>query len=100
MSDFEILYLVFGGGVILSGIAMLVTYTASFPWWRDLVGRMMVTYAAVELCMSALLMSTVVFHVGPHWFRGVWFGLQALLTFTFAFQTWTIVKLRRQRRAT
>ena len=97
MDAFQIEYLCFGGTLILAGLAMIVSYTASYPWWRDLLGRMMVTYAAAEVAMSTLLMITVVFRFGPDWFRPLWFALQTIITGCFVFQTWTIVKLRRAR---
>lgn len=99
MSDFEILYLIFGSFVSGAGITMIATYSASYPWWRDHVGRMMITYAAAEVLMSVILLVTVVGHVSPFWFRAVWFGLQLIVGGTFCFQTVTIVRLRRQRRA-
>lgn len=99
MNYFEILYLVFGSFVTLAGVVMIAVYSASYPWWRDHLGRMMITYAAAEVCMSAILLVTVVGHVSPFWFRAVWFGLQIIVGCTFCFQTATILRLRRQRRA-
>lgn len=99
MSDFEILYLVFGTFVTAAGIIMIGTYSASYPWWREHIGRMMITYAAAEVFMSLILLVTVVGHVSPLWFRAVWFGLQTIVGATFCFQTAMIVRLRRRRRA-
>lgn len=97
MTGFQIEYLCFGGSLTLSGLVMIVTYTVSFPWWKDLLGRMMIVYASAEVAMSTLLMSTVVFRFGPEWFRPIWFALQTILTGCFVFQTWIIIKLRRAR---
>lgn len=99
MSNFERLYLIFGSFIILSGVVMILTYSLTNPWWRNHVGRMLVTYAAAEILMSALLMSAVVWHVSPGWFRAVWFTLQVIVSGTFCFQTVLIVRLHRQRRA-
>jgi hypothetical protein len=97
MHAFEIQYLVFGGFNIVACVIMMVTYTITNPWWRTHLGRMMMTYAAAEGIMAALLMSTVVFHFAPHWFRAVWFVLQSIVGLTFCYQTSTILKLHRQR---
>lgn len=95
--SFENWYLVFGSFVISAGIVMVATYSLTNPWWRTHIGRMLITYAVAEILMSALLMSAVVWHVNPHWFRGAWFVLQAIVGGTFWFQTFTIVRLHRQR---
>jgi hypothetical protein len=97
VNSFQILYLCFGGFVIVSGLVMIGTYTLSYRWWRDLVGRMMVTYAGAEIVMSFLLLLAVVFQVGPHWFRALWFILQGIVGGCFCFQTWTILRLRHRR---
>jgi len=98
MNDFEIAYLIFGTFVIISGVTMIVTYTATNPWWKDHLGRMMIAYAATELAMSSLLLITVEFHTGPHWFRIAWFCLQTILGLCFCYQTRLIVNIHRQRR--
>jgi hypothetical protein len=95
---FEILYLCFGTFVTASGVAMISVYSATYAWWRNHVGRMMVTYAGAEVLMSLLLLLTVVGHVSPLWFRAVWFGLQAAVGGAFCFQTVLLVRLHRQRR--
>lgn len=97
MSDFEIMYLIFGTFVVSAGVVMITTYSLTNPWWKTHIGRMMITYAAAEILMSVLLLATVVWHVSPHWFRGVWFGLQTVVGCTFWFQTFTIVRLRQNR---
>lgn len=99
MHAFEIQYLIFGGFNIVACLAMMISYTATNPWWRTHLGRMLMTYAVAEMAMAALLMTTVVWHFSPHWFRGVWFALQVLVGFTFWYQTATIIKLYRRRRA-
>lgn len=99
MTDFEIMYLVFGSFVTSAGVIMITTYSLTNPWWRGHLGRMMVTYAAAEVLMSVLLLVTVVGHVTPEWFRAVWFGLQTIVGCTFWFQTVTIIRLHRRRRA-
>lgn len=99
MNSFEILYLCFGGFVCLAGATMIVVYTVAYPWWRDHLGRMMVTYAAAEVAMAAILLLAVVAHIGPHWFRVLWFILQAVVGGCFCYQTWTIIALQRARRA-
>lgn len=98
MSDFEILYMIFGSFVTAAGVIMIGTYSVSYPWWKDHLGRMMITYAAAEVFMSLILLVTVVGHVSPLWFRAVWFGLQTVVGGTFCFQTVTIIRLRRRRR--
>jgi len=97
MVPFEIMYLIFGGHLVLSGVSMVVAYSLSYPWWREHLGRMLVTYAVAEILMSVLLLVTVVGHVSPHWFRAVWFALQVIVSGTFWFQFATIIRLRRQR---
>lgn len=95
--SFETQYLVFGGFVISAGIAMILTYTLTNPWWRTHLGQMLIVYAVAEVAMSALLMSAVVWHFSPHWFRGVWFGLQTVVGGTFWFQTAVLIRIRRER---
>lgn len=97
MISFEILYLIFGTFVISAGVIMIAVYSLTNPWWRTHLGRMMITYAAAEILMSALLVSTVVWHFSPYWFRAVWFVLQVVVGCTFWFQTITIIRLRRRR---
>lgn len=96
MKTFEIEYTVFGLFLITAGLAMIVTYTLTNPWWRSHLGRMMVTYAAAEVIMSSLLFATVVFHMHPTWFRNFWFALQVIVGGTFWYQTFTIVRLHRR----
>lgn len=98
MTAFRIEYAVFGSLVILSGLAMIITYSVTNPWWKTHIGRMMVTYAAAEICMSTLLMVTIEFQIAPVWFRGVWFALQSLVSICLTYQTWTIVRIHRQLR--
>lgn len=98
MTWFEILYLCFGSFVTIAGVVMIGTYSATYPWWRSHVGRMMVTYAGAEVAMSLLLLFTVVGHVSPMWFRAVWFALQTAVGGAFCFQTVLLVRLYRQRR--
>jgi hypothetical protein len=98
VNAFEILYLCFGSFVAIAGVAMIGTYSATYPWWRNHVGRMMVTYAGAEVLMSLLLLFTVVGHVSPMWFRAVWFILQTAVGCAFCFQTVLLVRLYRQRR--
>jgi hypothetical protein len=97
MDTFRLLYLLFGSFVCLSGLTMIGFYTASFPWWRDTVGRMMVIYAATEVAMSSVLLLAVVVRVGPHWFRGLWFILQIIVGVCFTYQTLVIYRLRKNR---
>lgn len=97
MSRFQLHYLIFGSYIIAAGLIMVVTYTLTNPWWRNLVGRMMVTYAVAEIVMSTLLMVTVVGGIAPHWFRAAWYALQVIVGTTFLFQTWMILKLHRER---
>lgn len=99
MHTFEVLYLIFGSFITLSGVMMIVTYSLTNPWWRTHLGRMMITYAAAEVIMSTLLLSAVVWNFSPAWFRAAWFVLQVVVGGTFCFQTVTIIKLHRQRRA-
>lgn len=98
MISFETTYLIFGTFVISAGIIMITVYSLTNPWWRGHLGRMMITYATAEVIMSALLMSAVVWHVSPHWFRGAWFILQTVVGATFWFQTFMILTLYRQKR--
>ena len=97
MGSFEILYLIFGTFTISAGVIMIIVYSLTNRWWRTHLGQMMIIYAVAEILMSLLLMITVVGHFSPHWFRGVWFGLQTVVGCTFWFQTITIVRLYRQR---
>lgn len=97
MIAFETLYLIFGSFVIGSGLIMIVTYTLTNPWWRNHIGRMLVTYAAAEVLMSLLLLLAIVDHFSPHWFRGAWFTLQMIVGCTFIFQTVTILRLHREK---
>jgi hypothetical protein len=99
LSSFQVEYLIFGGTLIVSGVLMIVTYTLSYPWWRDLLGRMLVTYAAAEITMATLLAVTVVWQTGPTWFRPAWFTLQSMISWCFLYQTWTIRRLKRERDA-
>lgn len=98
MNEFEAMYLGFASFIVVSGLAMIVTYSLSYPWWRNGLGRLVVTYASAEILMSAILCCAVVFHVNPVWFRAVWFGLQAVVGTTFCVQTTLIVRLYRKRR--
>lgn len=100
MSGFEIMYLVFGGHLILAGLVMVVTYSLTNPWWTTHLGRMLITYAVAEILMSVLLMAAVVWHFNPYWFRSAWFALQVVVGGTFWFQTATIIRLHRQRTRT
>lgn len=99
MHTFEWLYLGFGSFLTLAGVTMIVTYSLTNPWWRTHIGRMMITYAAAEVIMSTLLLSAVVWHFNPEWFRAAWFALQLVVGSTFVFQTVMIIKLHRRRRA-
>ncbi len=99
MDAFRVAYLIFGSAICITGAMMILTYTRSFPWWKDPVGRMMIVYAGAEVIMSALLTITVVTQTGPHWFRLVWFILQVVLSGCFVYQTLTIKKLRRDQEA-
>jgi hypothetical protein len=93
VSGFELAYLIFGSFLISAGVIMVTTYTITNPWWRSHLGRMMIVYAMAEILMSTLLMVSIVGHVAPHWFRGVWFVLQTTVGCTFWYQTFTIIKL-------
>lgn len=97
MHAFEIEYLVFGGFNITACLVMIVVYTVTTPWWRNMLGRMMVAYAAADMIMASLLMATVVGHFAPHWFRTAWFALQTVVGAIFWFQTAMIIKLHRER---
>lgn len=97
MSQFEELYLAFGSFVIIAGVVMIVSYSLTNPWWRSHLGRMMITYAAAEVLSGILLMTTVVWHFSPHWFRAAWFALQFIVGCTFWYQTVTIIQLHRAR---
>jgi len=98
VTSFEIAYLCFGSFVCLAGLTMIATYSATNPWWRTHIGRMLVTYAAAEIMMSFILLLAVVVHIGPHWFRGVWFVLQAIVGGCFVFQTIVILRLHKAAR--
>lgn len=89
-------YLVFGSFVILSGLAMVISYSLTSPWWRSHLGRMMITYALAEIGMSTLLMVTVEFSVSPAWFRTVWFVLQTMVGTALTYQTYVIFKVARE----
>lgn len=98
MDDFVTMYLCFTGFLIVSGLIMIVTYSLSYPWWRDWLGRLVIIYASAEIAMSAMLCSAVVFRVNPTWFRAAWFALQLVIGLVFCAQTAAIVRLRRGRR--
>jgi hypothetical protein len=98
MIAFQIEYAIFGGFVILAGLVMIIAYSLTNPWWTTHLGRMMVTYATAEICMSTLLMITVEFQINPVWFRGVWFGLQSAVGLCLCYQTWTIIRLHQKTR--
>lgn len=98
MNEFELTYLCFTGFLVASGLIMIVTYSLNYPWWRSWLGRIVIIYASAEIAMSAILCSAVVFHIGPAWFRGVWFALQTIVGVTFCAQTAVIVRLRRGRK--
>jgi hypothetical protein len=97
MDAFRIAYLIFGSFICVSGTTMIVTYSRSYRWWHEPVGRMMVIYAGSEVLMSGMLTITVVAQTGPHWFRAVWFALQILVGCCFTYQTVTINRLRHDR---
>lgn len=97
MDAFRIAYLIFGTFICVSGVVMITTYSLSFPWWRDPLGRMLVIYAGAEVLMSGMLTVTVVAQTGPHWFRAVWFVLQIIVGSCFCYQTSTIARTRRDR---
>lgn len=97
MTEFILMYLCFTGFLVTAGLTMIVTYSLSYPWWRDWLGRLVVIYASAEIGMSAILCLAVVWHINPAWFRGVWFALQAIVGLTFCAQTAAIVRLRRGR---
>lgn len=96
--SFETMYAIFGSFITSAGLIMVITYSVTNPWWRSHLGRMMITYAMAEVLMSALLMFTILTHISPEWFRGVWFALQTIVGMTFWFQTIMIIKLHRQAR--
>lgn len=98
MNEFETLYLCFTGFLVTAGLTMIVTYSANYPWWKSWLGRIVIIYASAEIAMSVILCLAVVFHIGPVWFRGVWFALQALVGSTFCVQTAVIVRLRQSRK--
>lgn len=98
MNEFVQMYLGFTAFLVTSGLTMIVTYSLSYPWWRDWLGRLVIIYASAEIGMSAILCLAVVFHINPVWFRGVWFALQAVVGLTFCAQTVAIVRLRTGRR--
>lgn len=98
MTSFEIMYAIFGSFVTSAGIVMVITYSLTNPWWKTHLGRMMITYAIAEIIMSGLLMFTVLTHISPEWFRGVWFALQTIVGMTFWFQTSVIIRLHREKR--
>lgn len=98
MSEFNLVYLCFTGFLVTAGLAMIATYSLSYPWWREWLGRIVIIYASAEIAMSAILCLAVVFHIGPAWFRTVWFALQTVVGCTFCAQTAVIIRLRRQRR--
>lgn len=97
MTSFQVTYLVFGSFVISAGLVMVAAYTATNPWWRSHLGRMMIAYATAEILMSAILMAAVVADLHPNWFRVAWFILQVIVGCTFWFQTYVILKLHRSR---
>lgn len=98
MTSFQWEYLVFGSFVILSGLAMVIAYSLTNPWWRSHLGRMLITYALAEIGMSTVLMITVEFHTSPIWFRAVWFVLQTMVGVALSYQTYVIIKTARQQR--
>lgn len=98
MDDFVLMYMCFTGFLITSGLAMIVTYSLSYPWWRDWLGRLVIIYASAEIGMSAILLAAVVFRINPTWFRAAWFALQIIIGLVFCAQTAAIVRLRRGRR--
>jgi hypothetical protein len=98
MHTFEWLYLAFGSFVVSAGLVMVTVYSFTQPWWKAHLGRMVIVYAAAEILMSLLLLTTVVFHFSPHWFRVLWFVLQVTVGCTFWFQTAVLLKLHRARR--
>lgn len=98
MDDFVVLYLCFTGFLITAGLTMIVTYSLSYPWWKDWLGRLVIIYASAEIAMSAILGSAVVFRINPTWFRAAWFALQLIIGLVFCAQTAAIVRLRRGRR--
>lgn len=98
MSEFDLMYLSFTGFLVTSGLVMILTYSLNYPWWKSWLGRIVIIYASAEIAMSVILCLAVVFRIGPFWFRGVWFALQAIVGSTFCAQTAVIVRLRRGRR--
>lgn len=96
MTSFQWEYLIFGSYVILSGVAMIVSYSLTNPWWRSHLGRMMITYALAEIGMSTILMITVELRVNPVWFRTVWFVLQTMVGTALTYQTYVIFKVARE----
>jgi hypothetical protein len=97
--SFEIEYICFTAWVVLTAVGMVITYTVSYPWWRSLLGRLVVAYALADSAMATLLCVAVVTRTGPSWFRWAWFGLQAVLGTTFLVQALAIGRLREERRA-
>lgn len=98
MDDFILMYLCLTSFLIVSGLTMIMTYSLSYPWWRNWLGRLVIIYASAEIAMSAILCSAVVFRINPTWFRAAWFALQIIIGLVFCSQTAAIVRLRRGRR--
>jgi hypothetical protein len=97
LTGYEVLYAFTGSYIILAGLAMIVVYSITNPWWRNHYGRMLITYAVAEILMSALLMAAVIAHMNPWWFRYTWSGLQVVVGSVLCYQTAAIIRLHRKR---
>lgn len=98
MTGYEILYAFTGSYIILSGLAMILAYSLTNPWWTNQYGRMLITYAVAEIFMSALLMAAVILHLNPWWFRYTWSSLQVVVGSVLCYQTVAIIRLHRKQR--
>jgi hypothetical protein len=96
----ETLYLVSGFFTSLAGFTMILVYSLTNPWWRTLVGRMLITYAVAETGMSLIFALAIGFQINPLIFRYLWVGLQASVGCMLWLQTSMIIVLavRRRRR--
>jgi hypothetical protein len=94
----ELTYGISGTFTSLAGLAMVLVYSLTNPWWRSHTGRMLITYAVAETGMSAMFAAAVVLHMNPIWFRWLWIGLQATVGCVLWYQTALIVHLTRQAR--
>jgi hypothetical protein len=100
VTTIEIVYGISGAFVALAGIAMMVTYTLTNPWWNNHTGRMLMTYAVAETGMAAIFALAIMGHLNPIGFRWVWVTLQATVGVVLCYQTAMILRIHRRARRT